>query len=131
MTEDEMVGWHHWLDGHEFGYTLGAGDRQGGLACSDSWGCKESDTAEWLNWTKLKNQLAQYISSSIELFWCHKIQTKSLDFIELHHQHTVSLQAPSLLTPTFITTFLPSLVLSVFLGWIPGSSTLLLSITKP
>ena len=54
MTEDEMAGWHHWLDGHEFGWTLGDGDWQGGLACCDSWGRKESDTTEWLNWTEDK-----------------------------------------------------------------------------
>ena len=50
MTEDEMVGWHHWLDGHESEWTPGVGDGQGGLACCDSWGHKESDTTEWLNW---------------------------------------------------------------------------------
>ena len=46
MTEDEMVGWHHRLDGHEFGRTLGVGDGQGGLACCDSWGRIESDMTE-------------------------------------------------------------------------------------
>ena len=51
MTEDEMVGWHHWLNVHGFGWTLGVGDGQGGLACCGSWGHKESDTTEWLNWT--------------------------------------------------------------------------------
>ena len=51
LTEDEMAGWHHQLDGHEFGWTPGVGDGQGGLACCDSWGCKESDTTERLNWT--------------------------------------------------------------------------------
>ena len=50
-TEDEMTGWHHWLDAHEFGWTPGVGDGQGGLACCDSWGCKESDMTERLNWT--------------------------------------------------------------------------------
>ena len=50
-TEDEMAGWHHRLDGHEFGWTLGVGDGEGGLACCDSWGHKESDMTEWLNWT--------------------------------------------------------------------------------
>ena len=50
MTEDEIVGWHHWLDGHGFGWTLGVGDGQGGLACCSSWGCKELDTIEQLNW---------------------------------------------------------------------------------
>ena len=49
-TEDEMAGWHHQLNAHEFGWTLGVGDGQGGLACCDSWGCKESDTTEGLNW---------------------------------------------------------------------------------
>ena len=53
MTEDEMAGWHHWLYGHEFEKTLGAGDGQGGLACCDSWGRKESDMTELLNWTEL------------------------------------------------------------------------------
>ena len=53
-TEDEMVGWHHRLDGHEFGWTPGVGDGQGGLACCDSWGRKELDTTELLNWTELK-----------------------------------------------------------------------------
>ena len=48
-----MVGWHHWLNGHEFGWTLGVGDEQGGLACCSSWGRKESDTTELLNWTEL------------------------------------------------------------------------------
>ena len=52
-TEDEMAGWHHRLDGHEFEWTPGVGDGQGGLACCDSWGHKESDTTEWLNWTDL------------------------------------------------------------------------------
>ena len=52
-TEDEMVGWHHRLNGHEFGWTLGVGDGQGGLACCGSWGCKESDMTERLNWTDL------------------------------------------------------------------------------
>ena len=53
MTEDEMAEWHHWLDGRESGWTPGVGDGQGGLVCCDSWGLKESDTTEWLNWTEL------------------------------------------------------------------------------
>ena len=52
-AEDEMVGWHHWLDGREFEWTPGVGDGQGGLVCCDSWGHKESDTTERLNWTEL------------------------------------------------------------------------------
>ena len=50
-TEDEMVRWHHWLDGHEFEQAPGVGDGQGGLACCSSWGRKELDTTERLNWT--------------------------------------------------------------------------------
>ena len=46
-TEDEMAGWHHQLDGHEFEWTPGVGDGQGGLACCDSWGLKELDTIDW------------------------------------------------------------------------------------
>ena len=52
-TEDEMAGWHHWLDGCESQWTPGVGNGQGGLACCDSWGRKESDTTERLNWTEL------------------------------------------------------------------------------
>ena len=54
-TEDEMAGWHHWLYGHEFDWTPGIGDGQGGLACFNSWGRKESDMTELLkNWTEHK-----------------------------------------------------------------------------
>ena len=51
-TEDEMAGWHHRLDGCESEWTPGVGDGQGGLACCNSWGRKESDTTKWLNWTE-------------------------------------------------------------------------------
>ena len=53
MTEDEMAGWHHWLDGCESEWTPRVGDGQGGLACCDSRGRKELDTTEQLNWTEL------------------------------------------------------------------------------
>ena len=56
-TEDEMVGWRHWLDGHEFEQALGVGDGQGSLACCSPWGLKESDTTEQLNWTDLKGNI--------------------------------------------------------------------------
>ena len=51
-TEDEMAGWCHWLDGHEFKQALGVGDSQGSLACCSPWGYKESDMTEQLNWTE-------------------------------------------------------------------------------
>ena len=53
MTEDEMFGWYHWLDGHEFEEVPWVGDGQGSLTCCSSWGCKESDMTEQLNWTEL------------------------------------------------------------------------------
>ena len=58
MTEDEMAGWHHRLNGHGFGWTPGVGDGQGGLACCGSWGRKESDTTERLNCNCNYNQLS-------------------------------------------------------------------------
>ena len=71
-TEDEMAGWHHWLDGRESEWTLGVGDGQGGLACCDSWGCKESDTTEQLNWTELmpRSGIAGSYGSSIIVLHC-------------------------------------------------------------
>ena len=53
MTEDKMAGWRHWLDGRESEWTLGVGDGQGGLACCNSWGCKESNTTERLIWSEV------------------------------------------------------------------------------
>ena len=61
MTEDGMAGWHHRLNGREFEWTLGVGDGQEGLACCDSWGCKELDTNEWLNWTEEFSKCAEHL----------------------------------------------------------------------
>ena len=55
MTEDEVVGWHHWLNGHEFEWTLGVSDAQAGLARCSAWCRIESDTTEQLNWTEALN----------------------------------------------------------------------------
>ena len=54
MTEDDMVGWHYWLNGHEFEQALGVRDGQGGLVCCSPWSRKELDTTEWLNWTVIQ-----------------------------------------------------------------------------
>ena len=61
-TEDEMAGWHHWLDGHESEWTLGVGDGQGGLVCCDSWGCKETRLSDWseLNWNDFHFKTLQF-----------------------------------------------------------------------
>ena len=59
-TEDKMVGWHHWLNGHEFEQALGVGDGQGSLEWFRTWGLKESDRTEWWNWTEL-NSLSSFV----------------------------------------------------------------------
>ena len=93
MTEDEMVGWHHWLYGHEFVQALGVGDGQGSLACCSPWGRKELDTTEWLNWTddlKYRFIILQFCSSEVQyrsrcwqgwvLFWRLQGRIHSLAF---------------------------------------------------
>ena len=69
MTEDEMAGWRHWLDGRESEWTLEVGDRQGGLACCDSWGYKESDTNERLIWSDLISWIAGGFFIAEPLIW--------------------------------------------------------------
>ena len=69
MTEDEMVGWHHQLDGHEFEQALGVGERQGNLACFSPWGRKESDTTERLNWTDVSLNILLFLLSWL-LYCC-------------------------------------------------------------
>ena len=64
-TEDEVAGWHHRLDGHEFEWTLGVGDGQEGLACCNSWGLKESDTIEQMKWTELISYSLPFILSNL------------------------------------------------------------------
>ena len=62
MTEDEMVRWHHWLNGHEFEQAPGVGDGQGVLACCSPWGHKESDMTEQLNWTEQMKRRLQEVT---------------------------------------------------------------------
>ena len=76
VTEGEMVGWHHWLDGHEFEQALAVDDGQGGLVCCTPWGHKELDRIERLNWTELRlpcPSLSPWVcSNSCPLsHWCH------------------------------------------------------------
>ena len=81
-TEDEMAGWHHGLNGRESEWTPGVGDGQGGLACCDSWGCKESDMTERLKWTELKchksGRLQSYNKIRVYLFLT-PLQDRSVD----------------------------------------------------
>ena len=71
MTEDEMVGWHHRLNGHGFGWTPGVGDGQGGLVCCGSQGHKESDMTEQLNWTEVGVRVVNTIHWSRNTNWEH------------------------------------------------------------
>ena len=66
MTEDEMAGWHHLLNGQESGKTPGVGDGQGGLVCCSSWGCKESDMTEWLTELNLMTILSPLLWSTAQ-----------------------------------------------------------------
>ena len=88
-TEDEMVWWHQWLNGHEFQSTLGVGNGQGSLACCSPWGCKESDTTEWLHWgSYLESVLISFFYMQLSSFpsitywrdclFCHCIFLPSL-----------------------------------------------------
>ena len=77
-TEDEMAGWHHQLNGHEFGWTPGVGDGQGDLACRDSWGRKESDTTERLKWTELNHHLCFLLHCIRKRFPWQTLQTKGI-----------------------------------------------------
>ena len=79
-TEDEMVGWHHWLDGNGFEWALGVGDGQGSLACCSPGGRKELDTTEWLNWTEDRKH--HYQHHLHQLHRCH----------DHHHNHHHSRQ---------------------------------------
>ena len=85
--QDEMVGWHHWLDGRESEWTLGVGDGQGGLACCDSWSCRVGhDWATDLNWTdsivcispNWKQPKCPMTMKWInKLWWIHKVEPYS------------------------------------------------------
>ena len=76
-TQDEMAGWHHWLIGHESEWTLWVGDGQGGLACRDSSGHKESDTTDQMNWTELSDwtelMSIESLMPSNHLILCHPL----------------------------------------------------------
>ena len=78
MTENEMVGWHHWLNGHGFGWTPGVGDGQGGLARRGSRGPKESNTTEWLNWIIVLDWNVWWIKTSTIIFFIMNKRTGHL-----------------------------------------------------
>ena len=77
-TEDEMVGWHHWLNGHEFEQTPGDSEGQGSLACCSPWGCKQLNTTERLN---NKNSTTGWIVSPKKIHWNPKPSSSECNFI--------------------------------------------------
>ena len=81
-TEDEMVGWHHWLDGHEFEQAPKVDDGQGSLMCCSPWGCKELDTTERLNWARNSPGNNSYVVSYPQLDWSNA-QTGTLACVSL------------------------------------------------
>ena len=90
MTEDEMVGWHHWLNGHEFEQAPGIGDGQGSLACCSPWGHKESDTTERLNWTELKHKFCMHWETKIFVWLTFLWYSLYCNGLELSHQYLLS-----------------------------------------
>ena len=97
MTEDEMVGWHHWLDGHEFEQAPVVGDGQGGLACCSPWGCKELDMTQWLNWTGWghKNIFAGGIIVTYLIWWIWIFWMLNFFFLILKWWFLMKLTYPS------------------------------------
>ena len=78
VTEGEMAGWHHWLNGRESKWTPGVGDGLGGLVCCDSWGHKESDTTERLNWNRKRIWKRRDICIRITESYCYTPETNTL-----------------------------------------------------
>ena len=90
MTEDEMVGWHHRLDGHEFEQALGVGDRPGSLVCCSPWSHKESDTTERLNEPqKLRHFVGVYLAQGLST---HQLREPSADCASPRGQSASSAQ---------------------------------------
>ena len=92
---DEMVGWHHRLNGHESGWTLGVGDGQGGLACCCSWGCKELDTTGQLSWTDWGSGGALIYHSLWILISFRCLPLKKLCFVSQEFWMSPSSSSPS------------------------------------
>ena len=87
MTEDEMAGWHHQLDGCESEWTPGVGDGQGGLACCDSWGLKESDMTEQLNWKEVKDLYMENHKTDESSWRWHKQMERYIMFCDWKNQY--------------------------------------------
>ena len=94
-TEDEMAGWHHWLDGHESEWILGVGDGQGGLVCYDSWGRKQSDMTERLNWTNvLYSRFLSFLVFFHAIIW-EKLSDVGYMWCQIHHNCREAIESSS------------------------------------
>ena len=89
MTQDEIVGWHHWHNGHKFEQALGVDDGQGSLACCSSWGRKESLMADWLNWTKRKTYKKLHLICLQWFIWHATKTTNNKSKIKWHYTKLV------------------------------------------
>ena len=106
-TEDEMAGWHHWLNGHGSGWTPGVGDGHGGLVCYSSWGRKESDTTEWLNWLILWKMDEMTTLPSEPHIWCESnpeflLGVRILKNMDLSHRSPSSIPLSEALCVPFL-----------------------------
>ena len=131
ITEDEMVGWHHWLNGHGFGWTPGVGDGLGGLACCSSWGRNELNMTEWLNWTISSNKEQATIIQRQQ----GENQKQNFKNIFLNHHSQWSQPFPANFQPFTIQTsiYLCILLISpclMFLSWSLINNTLVNSVSE-
>ena len=114
-TDNEVVGWHHWLNWHEFEQAPGVGDGQKSLACCSPWDRKESDMTEWLDWTEVNWTVRnKYLLLKLPCLWCFVAaakQTKALIFPQ-----RFSGPRKSVLTLDYFTLWLEEQV-CVFLPW--------------
>ena len=101
-TEDEMAGWHHRLDGHEFEWSPGDCDGQGGLACCNSWGRKESDTTERLNWTEQQGLAHIMLIELQDLEKCDRLENskwfQKMNLLSLENSTTCEMSCVSQVT---------------------------------
>ena len=116
MTEDETVGWHHPLDGHEFEHAPGVGYGQGILACCSPWGCKESDMTERLNWTSSKEQASFNFLAGVTICSDFGAQENKLSLFPLFpYLFTSKVMGPDAMIFVFwMLSFNPSFSLSSF-----------------
>ena len=144
MTKDEMAGWHHWVDGHEFKQALGVGEEQGSLACCSQWGCKELDMTERLNWIciikcyNITNYIVRFLSvrwsltpsscrqtgPSENILCSHLLSSPphfllDVSFLHCHGMYAFTLRGPHLLLSLLCIQMYSALAPVLLLLWFP------------